>query len=265
MQKRGSSLNIYIINLNKDRERRAFQKEQMESLQLEYEIISATTTHDIGTLYKRHKDDWQRPLREVELACYFSHQKLWKRVLEEQKPALILEDDAIVCSELPRILEVCSTLQEIDHISLESVGRKKLLGKKSILFPIDGFKLSPLLIDRNGAGGYILYPSGAQKLLEHEEKNGIALADAQITSCFTLQSYQLEPACIIQMDQCHKYGLISPIDISSNITGKQKCTIPQEKYIAFKRKRIVHQIKLALRELQYIFRAKRRKIDLKYK
>ena len=265
MQKRGSSLNIYIINLDKDRERRAFQKEQMQNLQLEYEIISATTTDDICTLYKKHRDDWQRPLREVELACYFSHQKLWQRVLEEQKPALILEDDAIVCSELPKILEACSTLKGVDHISLESVGRKKLLGRKPISIPIDGFKLSPLFIDRNGAGGYILYPSGAKKLLEHEAKNGIALADAQITSCFKLQSYQLEPACIIQMDQCHKYGLKSPIDVNSNITGKQKCTIPQEKYITFKRKRIIHQIKLALRELQYIFRAKRRKIELKRK
>ncbi len=258
-------MNIYIINLDKDRERRAFQEEQMQSLHLEYEIISATTTHDIGTLYKSHKDDWQRPLREVELACYFSHQKLWQRILKEQKPALILEDDALICSELPKILEFCSTLKGVDHISLESVGRKKLLGKKPISVPIDGFKLSPLLIDRNGAGGYILYPSGAKKLLEHEAKNGVALADAQITSCFTLRSYQLEPACIIQMDQCHKYGLTSPIEVLSNITGTQKCAIPQEKYITFKRKRIVHQIKLALRELKYIFCAKRRKIDLKHK
>jgi len=258
-------LKIYIINLDKDRERRAFQEEQMQSLQLEYEIIAATTTQDIGRLYKRHKDDWQRPLREVELACYFSHQKLWKRILEEQKPALILEDDALICSELPKILEFCSTLKGVDHISLESVGRKKLLGKESIPVPIDGFKLSPLIIDRNGAGGYILYPSGAKKLLEHEAKNGVALADAQITSCFTLRSYQLDPACIIQMDQCHKYGLTSPIEVLSNITGTQKCAIPQEKFMTFKRKRIVHQIKLALRELKYIFRAKRRKVDLKHK
>lgn len=255
-------MKIYIINLQKDRERRAFQEQQLHNLQLEYTIIDAVTAKEILPLYEKYRDDWQRPLREVELACYFSHQKLWQRILQEQEPALILEDDAIVCKALPNILEYCVRLKNIDHISLESVGRKKLLGNKSILIPIDGFKLSPLYIDRNGAGGYILYPSGAKKLLEHERKYGVALADAQITSCFQLKSYQLEPACIVQMDQCYKYGLKSPIPVKSNITGEKKCPIPQEKYLFFKRKRITHQVKLAFRELKYIFRAKRRKVDL---
>ena len=256
-------MNIYIINLQKDRERREFQEQQLHNLQLKYKIINATTTQDIRPLYERHRDDWQRPLREVELACYFSHQKLWQRILQEQQPALILEDDAIVCKALPNILEYCKKLKNIDHISLESVGRKKLLGNKKILIPIDEFKLSPLYIDRNGAGGYILYPSGAKKLLEHERRYGVALADAQITGCIKLKSYQLEPACIVQMDQCYKYGLKSPFPVKSNIEGEKKCPIPQEKYLSFKRKRITHQVKLALRELKYIFRAKRRKIDLK--
>jgi len=256
-------LNIYIINLPKDRERREFQEEQLKRLQLKYEIVTATTTKEILPLYKEHQNDWQRPLREVEFACYLSHQKLWRRVAKEQEPALILEDDAIVCQKLPQILKYCQKLKDIDHISLESVGRKKLLGDNSISMPINGFKLSPLLIDRNGAGGYILYPNGAKKLLEHEKQNGVALADAQITSCFTLRSFQLEPACIIQMDQCYKYGLEPPIKVDSNIEGTKKCPIPYGQYLFFKRKRIAYQVQLAFRELRYFFRAKRRRVDLK--
>ena len=255
-------MNIYIINLAKDSPRREFQELQMQKLQLNYEIISATTVDDISSSYIRFKDHWQRPLRKVEVACYFSHQKLWKRVLKEQQPALILEDDALLGSEIPHILLACEKLSDIDHISLESVGRKKLLGNRSIPLGISPFKLSPMIIDRFGACGYILYPSGAKKLLDHEKRNGIALSDAHITSCFSLDSYQLEPACAIQMDRCSQYGIKPPIEINSNIATVQKCAIPPEKYLSFKRKRIVHQIKLALRQMRFLFRAKRRKVDI---
>lgn len=255
-------MNIYIINLSKDTQRRAFQEQQLHDLRLSHRIVQATTTEDIAPLYQECKDNWQRPLRQVEIACYFSHQKLWKKILQEQKPALILEDDILICKELPQILEFCKELKNIDHISLESTARKKLLGNKSISTPLNEFKLSPLLIDRNGAGGYILFPSGAKKLLEHEKKYGVALADAQITSCFNLNSYQLEPACMIQMDQCSKYGLKPPIKVNSNISAVKKESIESKKILYFKRKRIAHQLKLALRELWYILRAKRRKIDI---
>lgn len=256
-------MNIYIINLEKDKERRLFQEEQFKKLGVDYEFIKATTTNDIKAQYNIHKDDWQRPLREVEVACYFSHRKLWQRVIQEEKPALILEDDAIICKELPEILSFCEKLENIDHISLESVGRKKLLGNRAIAIASSKFKLSPLIIDRNGAGGYIIYPSGAKKLLEQEKKVGIALTDAQISGCFQLKSYQLEPACIVQMDQCHKYDMQSPIKVESNINQVDKKKIPKEKYLYFKRKRISHQIKLALRECCYLFRAKKRKVELK--
>lgn len=255
-------MNIYIINLAKDSTRREFQKQQMERLQLHYEIVNATTIDDISKIYNDFKDHWQRPMREVEVACYFSHQKLWQRVLKEQKPALILEDDALLGSELPKLLEIFNELQEIDHISLESVGRKKLLGKRAIPLALKPFQLSPLIIDRFGACAYILYPSGAKKLLEHEKQYGIALADAQITSCFMLRSYQLEPACAIQMDRCSQYNLKAPLELHSNISTIQKCAIPQGKYLSFKRKRIAHQLKLALRSIEFLFRTKRRKIEI---
>jgi len=255
-------LNIYIINLEKDKERRVFQEDQFKKLGLSYEFIKAINVNDITTLYNVHKDDWQRPLLKVEVACYFSHQKLWKRIIEEKRPALILEDDALICKELSKILNFCSKLEGVDHISLESVGRKKLLGNKTISILSTKFKLSPLIIDRNGAGGYILYPSGAKKLLEQEKKLGIALADAQISGCFKLKSYQLESACIVQMDQCYKYGMTSPIKVKSNISQVKKKKITREKYFLFKKKRIVHQIKLAFRHFSYLYRAKRRKIKL---
>lgn len=255
-------MKIYIINVPSNVERKLYQVEQLESLRLPFEIVQATTVEDIESIYDLHRDDWQRPLRKVELACYISHQKLWQKIASESEAALILEDDALLCSSLPEIIDYCSTLKNIDHITLETVGRKKFLGQDSIEIQNSHFKLTPLVLDRNGAGAYILYPSGAKKLLEYEKKHGVALADAQITACFELNSYQLEPACSIQMDQCHKYALKSPIEAFSNIGSQSRPKIPKEKWLLFKSRRLAHQLRLALRQLRFSFKAKYRRVEL---
>lgn len=244
-------------------ERREFQKQQLQKLDLEYEVISATTVTEIEDVYSNYYYDWQRPLRKVEVACYFSHQKLWQRILKEQQPALILEDDAVLCKSLPKILEFTKTLTSIDYINLETVGRKKLLGKKSIAVSNSKFKLLPLYLDRAGAGGYILYPSGAKKLLDFEQQQGIGLSDAHMNSCSSLVSYQLEPACVVQMDQCHHCGLSSPLALISNIATLKRPHIKPKHFFYFKFKRLKSQIAQGYRQLLHCSNAKRRKVDIK--
>jgi glycosyl transferase family 25 len=69
-----------------------------------------------------------------------------------------------------------------------------------------GIKLFRLYQDRAGAAGYILWPQGAKKLLQCEQKKGIALADAHITDCHNIKAYQVEPTPIIQLDASGKQG-----------------------------------------------------------
>lgn len=256
-------MNIYIINLPKDTERQEFQKKQFHKLDLKYELIAATTVADIEDIYHNHYLDWQRPLRKVEVACYFSHQKLWKRVLNENQPALILEDDAILCHNIAKILDFSKTLQNIDCINFETVGRKKLLGKEGITVADSGYNLLPLYLDRAGAGGYILYPSGAKKLLDYELQYGIGLSDAQRNSCSSLVSYQIEPACVVQMDQCHRFNLQSPLKVASNIATLNRPYIAPKHFFYFKFKRLKSQIEQGYRQVRYCRIAKRRQVDIK--
>lgn len=60
---------------------------------------------------------------------------------------------------------------------------------------------------RRGAGGYVLYPSGAKKLLKYQQKNGIAPADVHLNDCPTLR-YQIEPVCVVQAMYCQEYGIV---------------------------------------------------------
>ena len=184
-------MNIFVINLSGAIKRRQFQKQQLLELGLEYKILEAASIDDISNeIYKKHYYDWQRPLRNTEVACYFSHKSAWNKIIKNDQPALILEDDALLSKCVPELLKSLTNKKNVDLISLEVAGRKKWISKFGQDIACNS-KLFRLYQDRNGAAGYILWPSGAKKLLQYEMENGIALADAQIASCNTLLSLSL--------------------------------------------------------------------------
>lgn len=260
-------MKTYVINLPKDKERREFQKAQLEMFGLEYEILNAISVEDIQPLvYAQHKNDWQRPLRNVEVACYYSHRTLWEKIIEIEEPALILEDDALMSKYVPDILNALATLQNIDYVTLEVRGRKKLVAHEGIeILPNCKSKMYRLYLDRTGTAGYILFPSGAKKLLDREERSGIGLADAHITACYELMGYQVEPAPLIQLDQCEYYSIVAPIEVKSNISNKGKPKMLLTRKIFFKLKRIKAQISQAIQQIKHLFGARRREIRIEPK
>jgi len=123
-------MDIFVINLPKSIERRQFQQRQLSKLKLDYQIISAVSAKDIdNNTYQKHYYDWQRPLRKAEVACYFSHQKLWSKIIKNNQVALILEDDALLSKHTPVILQELEKYSNIDMINLEMVNRKKYVAK----------------------------------------------------------------------------------------------------------------------------------------
>ena len=255
-------MQIFVINLPDAVKRRKLQKDQLTKLGLEYTILDATSVEDISkATYKKHYFDWQRPLRKTEVACYYSHRSAWDRVIRSGEPALILEDDAILSIFLPQLLENLNKIKSTDLINLENRGRKKFVSRSHMNIECNS-KLLRLYQDRTGAAGYILWPSGANKLIQLEKNSGIGLADAHITSCHTLNAYQVEPSPIIQLDQCKEYGISntythivskSTVSISDNYRGGAYFII----------KRLFYQFKLALRQLFLLTKSHRRSISIR--
>ena len=255
-------MQIFVINLPDSVKRRKLQKDQLTKLGLEYTILDATSTEDISeATYKKHYFDWQRPLRKTEVACYYSHRSAWDRVIKSRKPALILEDDALLSLCVPELLDNLNDIENNDLINLENAYRKKFVSRSYIDISCNS-KLIRLYQDRNGAAGYILWPSGANKLIQLEKNIGIGLADAHITSCHTLNAYQVEPSPIIQLDQCEDYGisntyshtvLKSTVSSSHNNSGG----------INFIIKRFFYQLKLASRQLFILTKSQRRYISIR--
>jgi len=251
-------MKIFIINLSSEIERRQFQQKQLSKLGLDYEVFKATTIHDISNeTYAKHYKDWQRPLRNTEVACYFSHRSLWQKIIDNNSPSLILEDDALLSKCVPELLKSFTNKKNVDLIALEVAGRKKYISKIGEDIACNS-KLFRLYQDRNGAAGYVLWPSGAKKLLEHESLNGIGLADAHIASCYSIKSYQVEPAAIIQYDQCNNYNMQIPF-----LKAFSNSTVSQDKNpkgsFSFWIKRLSAQLKLGLHSAKILNRKSSRR------
>jgi len=257
-------MDILIINLPNAKKRRDFQQKQLSKLGLNFKFLNATSTSDINAeTYKQHSQDWQRPLKKTEIACYYSHRHAWDRIIHSNKPTLILEDDALLSKCIPELLKNLSNKKIADLINLENRGRKKFISKTGESIACNS-KLLKLYQDRTGAAGYILWPSGAKKLIQHEKSKGIALADAHITACNNLNSYQVEPSPIIQLDHCGYYGIKNPLDIRSSESSVSSSHNPKGGGM-FWLKRILFQVKLGVRQLLLITKSQRRYIRLRNK
>lgn len=253
-------MDILIINLPRHTERRAFQAQQLERLGLHFDWIPATDVKALDPqVLAQLQDTWERPMRDVEVACYLSHLSAWKLVAERQRPALILEDDAYLCNEVPAILQALEA-RTFDLVTLEVRGRKKVVGKDaSALTPTTHW--IPLYQDRTGAAGYVLSPSGAQKLLNKAAKGKAAIADAFISSHYELDAYQVEPAAIIQVDMCRHYDIPEPIQTTSSIGAVERPRAPSNSW-GFKLRRIASQLRMGVRQLSVITKAQRRHISV---
>ena len=251
-------MQIFVINLPDAVKRRKLQKDQLTKLGLEYTILDATSVEDISeATYKKHYFDWQRPLRKTEVACYYSHRSAWDRVIKSGEPALILEDDAILSIFLPELLENLKLKVQI-FLNQENRSRKKFVSRSHMDIECNS-KLLRLYQDRTGAAGYILWPSGANKLIQLEKNSGIGLADAHITACHTLNAYQVEPSPIIQLDQCEDYGISN----TYSQTVSKSTVSTRDNYRGgayFILKRLLYQLKLALRQLCLLTKSQRRYI-----
>ena len=127
---------------------------------------------------------------------------------------MILEDDALLADDLPAVLAAATQIKDFDLLQLETRNRAKYLEKK--IFDVGPVQARALLIDRTGAAGYVLWPTGAKKLLDHVAR-APGLADSIIAKPGLLRAAQVVPAQVIQNDMAQIYDVPQewPSEISS--------------------------------------------------
>lgn len=265
MQENTHRVAALVINLATSTERMAFQTQQLQALGICFSRVNAVSTNEITPeRYEQHANSWERKMRPAEVACFLSHLAAWEKVVQDNQPYLILEDDALLAKNTAALLEalpkkITPTWQP-DMLTLEVRGRKKLVAKEQVaITPV--YQARRLYQDRTGAAGYVLFPQGAKKLLAQYKQKGAALADAFLCRSYELASYQIEPAAIIQLDMCDTYDVPSQFTTSSTISNhkaKPKANNLVQQ-LGFKRKRISSQIRMGLRML-----SKKHKADYRF-
>lgn len=245
-----------VINLDHAQVRLAFQEEQAKRLGLDLVRIPAVTAADVmpppsDAIWGR----WQRPLRLVEMATLLSHRLAWERVAAGSGPTLILEDDAWLMPQARPLLDrLTGVALDLDYVNLETRGRRKILGAPHPDRP----GLNRLWLDRSGAAAYVLWPSGARKLLRRASSVP-GLADAVISETADLIRWQAAPALAIQMDMASRYGLTAPIAVTSSISTVPR---PGSSGWAFRLRRLRAQAAMAPHFLRLLTGARRVELRL---
>ena len=259
-------MKTYILNLPSALERRNFQAQQAERLGLQALFVNAQTPADIpDAFFQAHAFSWERPIKITEVACFMSHHQVWQQIAQSHEPALVLEDDAILASNTPALLQALVQLEGVEHVSLETRQRQKLLGRRWKAIEGLNARLHPLMQDRTGAAAYVLWPSGARLLLTKFEQDGMGLADAFISSTYQLKSWQTVPAFAIQADMASAYGVACPIAPHSLIAREKVPSPPTRSALhalQLKWRRLRAQLRLAFRYLSCFWRARRQFVGI---
>lgn len=203
-----------VLNLAGAGDRLSFQSGQLARAGLPWDRIEAVTPARLDPpasdpVWQR----WQRPLRDVEKAALLTHRLAWQRVADGDEPVLVLEDDAWLMQGAAEILDRAAGLDGIDHLSLETRGRRKILGAPHPALPA----IRRLWLDRTGAAAYLLWPQGARKMIARAASVP-ALADAVPVETPGLRRWQADPALAIQVDMAGHYGLVPPMAVASSIS-----------------------------------------------
>jgi glycosyl transferase family 25 len=255
-------LKVIVINLDKATERMAFQKKQLDTLGIKFSRLSANAT-DLQDNFEEYQCSWERPLSKSEVSVFFNHKKIWDEIISTNEPFVILEDDAYVAEDTVDILNEIKELKNIDYLNLESRGKnqRKLVAREAT-YKFTQVSLYRLFQGRSGAAGYVLWPSGACKLITQFEQGKIGLVDKFINANYHLIAYQCEPAPIIQLDMCQHYSLQPPLKTQSSINANVRSSKSSIKFWIDKVSRIKGQLIITFNYLCHINHSSKRAISI---
>jgi len=194
---------IWVINLRRSTDRRAYMTAQLDSLGLTYEMIEAVDGRELSRedLAARYRPEESRALPGFamtpgEVAISLSHQKLYRRLLDlGLDEVVILEDDAFLP---PAFLDVLNRRHALpDDWELVLLYRKEGQASHWGGRPLDQRHRCVRLAGRAlGAQAYLLRPSGARKLIAFNDPVRVVADDWTGSSFRTgIRIYAIDPPC----------------------------------------------------------------------
>jgi glycosyl transferase family 25 len=254
-----------IINLPAAVERRTMQDAQFARLGIVHRFLNATAVADIPTAdLARLERAWCRPLRPAEVACALSHRRAWADVAAGAAPVLILEDDVVLASDTAAVIGALSRRPDLECVTLETFTLPKVLGDPRPM-GLEPFRLAEVYRDSGGAAAYMLWPSGARKLLAGRP-GLLPLADAAINLGPGLRKHQVEPACAIQAMFLAGVGEIAPEVYQTTVSDPERLPITGlADWLRYRLRRLRVSLILFVRQMRGLGRSGKREIAFRGK
>ena len=175
-------LPIFVINMQRDTERRRHMTDRLGELGLVGEFVTAVDGAQLAAA-ERAAYDRARALRvygvemkDSEIGCYLSHTRIYERMIRENiETALILEDDVEIGEQLPALVEellACSYTQwlvirlDTKRGEVTNPPSPKFRGRQVAALG-SGAALFQLRTQVLGVGGYLIRLEGAARMLAY--------------------------------------------------------------------------------------------------
>jgi glycosyl transferase family 25 len=162
---------IWVLNLERSKDRRKYMEKQLKKLNWQFEVIPAVDGKCLGSeelIYysaQQATKTVKRELSPVEIGCALSHAKLWERIVAENIDAvLIFEDDVKIKKELMDVLEMRHKFPEDwEFINFRTDVKKIPLGP-----PVyTKYRVCHFQSYANRTCAYFINIKGAKKLCDH--------------------------------------------------------------------------------------------------
>ena len=180
-------MKIYVINVPVATERRAMQEAQAERFGLDMQFVDAVDAGALDDAFcQRAANNWTR--------------HVWSLVAKEDRPVMIIEDDAVFSPAIAGVLAHLSERHDPWNVIYDLEFAPGAHGlSKSESWSAKGPDISARIIYKNkiGLGAYVISPKAAQRL--HDEEPLYAMADAYVWTRPWLVPLQIEPAPAVQM------------------------------------------------------------------
>jgi|SaaInlStandDraft_4_1057021.scaffolds.fasta_scaffold35400_2 glycosyl transferase, family 25 len=105
---------IYIINMRKNEDRKQYIIDQMNKWNItNYEFIEGIDGNNLDDYILNElvsidqmSTNLNRQAVKSEMGCALSHKKVYKKIIEEDSPALILEDDVFISVDFKKLVDI---------------------------------------------------------------------------------------------------------------------------------------------------------------
>lgn len=163
-------MKVFLVNLDRDKDRLANANEQLVRLGIAYERIPAVYGKGLSVAEKRravNRFRWWcaigRPISDAEIGCALSHQLIYRRMISESIPCACIFEDDIVLND-----RICQVLEMVEKHMDPAKSQVVMLSDHTGMYANDKFET--MEIRRSGSAmctdGYCITKTAATKLLQ---------------------------------------------------------------------------------------------------